>query len=61
MTAASVSPCELAPPAPRSLPITELRTWRRRREIVTLQLGPFSNYVGAHFWNVQVSRLLALL
>ena len=25
----------------------------RRREIITLQLGPCSNWVGAHFWNVQ--------
>ena len=25
----------------------------RSREIVTIQLGPFSNYAGAHFWNTQ--------
>lgn len=24
------------------------------REIVTLQLGSFSNFVGSHFWNIQV-------
>ena len=23
------------------------------KEIITLQLGPFSNFVGSHFWNVQ--------
>jgi len=25
------------------------------REIVTLQLGSFSNFVGAHYWNIQVA------
>ncbi|RUS22359.1 hypothetical protein BC937DRAFT_89557 [Endogone sp. FLAS-F59071] len=30
-------------------------------EIVTLQLGQFSNFVGAHFWNAQVPRLLGSL
>lgn len=25
-------------------------------EIITLQLGQLANYVGTHFWNVQVSR-----
>ena len=24
------------------------------REIVTLQFGNFANYVGAHYWNIQV-------
>ncbi|KAL1523390.1 hypothetical protein AB1Y20_018333 [Prymnesium parvum] len=24
-----------------------------KREIITFQLGPFANYVGTHFWNVQ--------
>lgn len=24
-------------------------------EIITLQLGNYSNYVAAHFWNIQVS------
>lgn len=23
-------------------------------EIITLQLGSFANYVGAHYWNLQV-------
>jgi hypothetical protein len=23
-------------------------------EIITLQLGSYANYVGAHFWNLQV-------
>ncbi len=23
------------------------------REVVTLQFGSYSNYVGAHFWNAQ--------
>ena len=25
------------------------------REVVTLQLGHYSNYVGTHWWNLQVS------
>jgi len=24
------------------------------REIITLQLGNYSNYVGTHWWNIQV-------
>lgn len=28
------------------------------REIVTLQFGQQSNYVGTHFWNTQVCHLL---
>ena len=27
------------------------------REIITLQLGNFSNFLGAHFWNIQDSTL----
>ena len=23
------------------------------REIITLQIGPFANWAGSHFWNVQ--------
>jgi len=30
-------------------------------EIITLQLGGFANYVGAHFWNLQVGFCLLLL
>lgn len=26
------------------------------REILTLQFGTFANYVGAHYWNQQVSN-----
>lgn len=26
---------------------------KRPREIITLQLGPFSNWAGSHFWNAQ--------
>ena len=26
------------------------------REIITLQLGTFANYTGAHFWNIQAGR-----
>lgn len=25
------------------------------KEIITLQLGHYSNYVGAHWWNIQVN------
>ena len=25
--------------------------------IITLQVGPFANFVGAHFWNLQVRAL----
>ena len=28
-----------------------------RREIITLQLGPYANWVGAHFWNIQDESL----
>ena len=28
------------------------------REVITLQFGGFSNYVGAHYWNFQVWRAL---
>jgi len=27
------------------------------REVITLQFGSFANYVGAHFWNIQVSNI----
>lgn len=27
------------------------------KEVVTLQFGPFANFVGSHFWNLQVSQL----
>jgi hypothetical protein len=27
-------------------------------ELITLQLGDFANYVGAHFWNLQVSKVV---
>lgn len=27
------------------------------REIITLQLGQQSNYLGTHFWNTQVTNL----
>ncbi len=27
------------------------------REIVTLQLGHYSNFVGTHWWNLQVSLI----
>jgi hypothetical protein len=27
------------------------------REVITLQLGNFANHVGAHYWNIQVSRM----
>ena len=23
-------------------------------EVITLQLGTYANYVGAHYWNIQV-------
>ena len=26
----------------------------QKQEVVTLQLGHFSNYVATHFWNAQV-------
>lgn len=26
------------------------------REVITLQIGNYSNYVGAHWWNIQVSN-----
>lgn len=26
---------------------------QQRKEVITLQLGGFSNYVGTHFWNIQ--------
>jgi hypothetical protein len=29
-----------------------------RREVLTLQFGPFANAVGSHFWNNQVSASL---
>ena len=49
----------------RSAPVTQfdvLFQVRRKmaetgREVVTLQLGNYSNFVGAHFWNIQVKRL----
>ena len=25
-----------------------------RGEVITLQFGTFANYVGAHYWNIQV-------
>ena len=25
-------------------------------EVITLQLGNYANYVGAHFWNIQASK-----
>lgn len=25
------------------------------REVITLQIGNYSNYVGTHWWNIQVS------
>jgi hypothetical protein len=28
---------------------------RMAREILSLQFGPFANFVGAHFWNIQES------
>jgi hypothetical protein len=43
---------------PRSPPAHASRRSRRRQvmphEVVTLQLGTYANYVGAHFWNIQV-------
>lgn len=30
------------------------------REVITLQIGNYSNYVGAHWWNIQVSHQLCL-
>lgn len=26
------------------------------REVITLQIGNYSNYVGTHWWNIQVSN-----
>jgi hypothetical protein len=26
------------------------------RQLITLQLGSYANYVGAHFWNTQARR-----
>jgi hypothetical protein len=34
-----------------SLPTTLMSTGYR--EIVNLQIGPFANFVGTHFWNAQ--------
>lgn len=31
------------------------------REIITLQLGNYANYVGTHWWNIQVSKSLVSL
>ena len=28
------------------------------RQLITLQLGSYANYVGAHFWNMQARRRL---
>nr|ACO14966.1 misato homolog 1 [Caligus clemensi] len=28
------------------------------REVLTLQVGPYSNYIGAHFWNIQDKDLV---
>ncbi|CAB4060358.1 unnamed protein product [Lepeophtheirus salmonis] len=28
------------------------------KEVLTLQCGPYSNFVGAHFWNIQDKDLL---
>jgi hypothetical protein len=28
------------------------------KEIVTIQIGDYANYVGSHFWNFQVSILI---
>ena len=29
-------------------------------EVITLQLGSYANYVGAHYWNFQVSLALSV-
>ena len=31
------------------------------REIVTVQLGGYANFVGAHFWNFQVGDFFELV
>lgn len=28
------------------------------RELVTIQVGGFANFIGSHFWNIQVFVLL---
>lgn len=28
------------------------------REVITLQIGNYSNYVGTHWWNIQVSDVI---
>jgi len=28
------------------------------REILTIQLGHYSNFIGAHWWNLQVSIVI---
>ena len=28
------------------------------RPMITLQYGNYANYIGAHFWNLQVAKLL---
>ena len=33
---------------------------RRMREIVTIQVGEFANFVGSHFWNFQVRTHLSI-
>ena len=30
------------------------------REILTLQIGHYSNFVGSHIWNIQVSIMCSL-
>ncbi len=42
-----------SPPPPLSPPPPRAHTLAMARELVTLQCGPFSNFVGAHFWNAQ--------
>lgn len=27
-------------------------------EVITLQIGNYSNYVGAHYWNIQAIKAL---
>jgi len=37
------------------LHVTGDGSWEDMHEIITLQLGQFSNYLATHFWNLQVS------
>lgn len=31
------------------------------REVITLQIGNYTNYVGTHWWNIQVNEFTSFL